>query len=140
MDIDKIRQTLIKHEGMRLDLYQDHLGIYTIGVGHNIQERGITTRVAHIMLEEDIDVAVKDLQRNISYFDKLPACVQEALVNLSFNLGIPRLMSFRKTLALLREAKWEKAANELLDSRYASQVGYRAVEVAAMIRGAADDA
>jgi hypothetical protein len=49
-------------------------------------------------------------------------------------------MSFRKTLALLREAKWEKAANELLDSRYASQVGYRAVEVAAMIRGAADDA
>ena len=136
MDIDKIRQTLIKHEGMRLDLYQDHLGIYTIGVGHNIQERGITTRVAHMMLEEDIDVAIKDLQRNISYFDKLPACVQEALVNLSFNMGIPRLMQFKKTLAYLRNGEFESAADELLDSRYAEQVGRRALEIADMIRTA----
>ena len=64
MDIDKIRQTLIKHEGMRLDLYQDHLGIYTIGVGHNIQERGITTRVAHMMLEEDIDYVSRIVSHN----------------------------------------------------------------------------
>jgi lysozyme len=140
MDMNRIRDTLVKHEGLRLDLYQDHLGIYTVGVGHNIQERGISERVAYIMLEEDINVAVEDLQRNISYFDKLPECVQEALVNLSFNLGIPRLMSFKKTLAYLREGKWEKAANELLDSRYATQVGYRAVEVAAMIRGASENA
>ena len=45
MDINRIRDTLVKHEGLRLDLYQDHLGIYTVGVGHNIQERGISERV-----------------------------------------------------------------------------------------------
>ena len=134
MDLARVRETLIKHEGLRLDLYKDSLGIYTIGVGHNIQERGITAAVAKLMLDEDIDEAVKDLRRNISFFDTLPQAIKEALVNLSFNMGIPRLMQFRKTLAFLRDGKYEKAANELLDSRYATQVGYRAIEIAAMIR------
>jgi lysozyme len=64
--------------------------------------------------------------------------VQEALVNLAFNMGMPNLMQFRKTLILLRDGAWDRAADELLDSRYATQVGYRAVEVADMIRSAAD--
>lgn len=136
MNIERIKETLIKHEGLRLDMYKDSLGIYTIGVGHNIEERGITARVAAVMLEEDIDVAVEDLKRNVSFFDDLPEAAQEALVNLCFNMGIPRLMQFKKTLSFLREGKYEKAANELLDSRYASQVGYRALEVAEMIRSA----
>jgi lysozyme len=136
MNIERIKETLIKHEGLRLDMYKDSLGIYTIGVGHNIEERGITARVAAVMLEEDIDVAVVDLKRNVSFFDDLPEAAQEALVNLCFNMGIPRLMQFKKTLSFLREGKYEKAANELLDSRYASQVGYRALEVAEMIRSA----
>jgi lysozyme len=136
MNIERIKETLIKHEGLRLDMYKDSLGIYTIGVGHNIQDRGITARVAAVMLEEDIDVAVEDLKRNVSFFDDLPEAAQEALVNLCFNMGIPRLMQFKKTLSFLREGKYDKAANELLDSRYASQVGYRALEVAQMIRSA----
>lgn len=138
MDLARVRETLIKHEGLRLDLYKDSLGIYTIGVGHNIQERGITAAVAKLMLDEDIDEAVKDLRRNISFFDTLPQAIKEALVNLCFNMGIPRLMQFRKTLAFLRDGKYEKAANELLDSRYATQVGYRAIEIAAMIRSEAE--
>jgi lysozyme len=66
----------------------------------------------------------------------MPQQVQEALVNLSFNMGIPRLMQFKKTLALLREGDFESAADELLDSRYAEQVGRRALEIADMIRTA----
>ena len=134
MNVENVKQTLVKHEGLRLHMYQDSVGIWTIGVGHNLEDKGISERVAALMLEDDIEDALTDLQRNINFFDELPEQAQEALVNLCFNLGIPRLMQFKKTLAFLKECKWEKAANELLDSRYASQVGYRAVEVAQMIR------
>ena len=134
MDLEKVKDTLTRHEGLRLDLYQCSMGANTIGVGHNLDAKGISAAVAALLLEEDIQDAVADLEKNIRGFRELPETVQEALVNLCFNMGIPRLLQFKKTLSYLRDAKYEKAANELLDSRYASQVGYRALEVAQMIR------
>ena len=117
-------------------MYQDTLGIWTIGVGHNIEEKGISPAVMELMLDEDIEEAIVELKRSVSFFSKMPEQVQEALVNLSFNMGIPRLMQFKKTLAYLRDGDFEAAADELLDSRYAEQVGRRADEVADMIRTA----
>jgi lysozyme len=90
------------------------------------------------MLDEDIELSIEDLRRNLSWFDEMPEPVQEALINLAFNMGIVRLMQFRKTIAFLRDGEWDKAATEMLDSRYATQVGRRADEVADMIRSAAD--
>jgi len=136
MDMDRLRNTITRHEGARLEMYQDSLGIWTIGVGHNIQEKGISDRVMNLMLEEDLEEAISELLRNVSFFTKMPEQVQEALVNLSFNMGIPRLMQFKKTLAYLREGDFTSAADELLDSRYATQVGERAIEIADMIRTA----
>jgi len=136
MDMVRLRETITRHEGSRLDMYQDTLGIWTIGVGHNIQEKGISPKVMEIMLEEDLEEAISELKRSVSFFSKMPEQVQEALVNLSFNMGIPRLMQFRKTLAYLRDGEFASAADELLDSRYAEQVGHRALEVADMIRTA----
>ena len=137
MDLEKVKDTLTRHEGLRLDLYQCSMGANTIGVGHNLDAKGISAAVAALLLEEDIQDAVADLEKNIRGFRELPETVQEALVNLCFNMGIPRLMQFKKTLAYIQEGDYKKAANELLDSRYAHQVGYRAVEVAQMIRSAA---
>jgi|TARA_B110000967_G_C18816755_1_gene526524 lysozyme len=117
-------------------MYQDTLGIWTIGVGHNIQEKGISPKVMEIMLQEDLEEAISELKRSVSFFSRMPEQVQEALVNLSFNMGIPRLMQFRNTLAYLRDGEFGSAADELLDSRYAEQVGHRALEVADMIRTA----
>ena len=136
MDMVRLRETITRHEGSRLQMYQDSLGIWTIGVGHNIQEKGISPQVMELMLDEDLEEAISELKRSVSFFSKMPQQVQEALVNLSFNLGIPRLMQFKKTLALLREGDFESAADELLDSRYAEQVGRRALEIADMIRTA----
>tara|TARA_B110000879_G_C10757866_1_gene350419 strand:+ start:109 stop:519 length:411 start_codon:yes stop_codon:yes gene_type:complete len=136
MDMVRLRETITRHEGSRLQMYQDSLGIWTIGVGHNIQEKGISPQVMELMLDEDLLEAISELKRSVSFFSKMPQQVQEALVNLSFNLGIPRLMQFKKTLALLREGDFESAADELLDSRYAEQVGRRALEIADMIRTA----
>jgi len=136
MNIERLRETITRHEGSRLNMYQDTLGIWTIGVGHNIQEKGISPAVMELMLDEDIEEAIVELKRSVSFFSKMPEQVQEALVNLSFNMGIPRLMQFKKTLAYLRDGDFEAAADELLDSRYAEQVGRRADEVADMIRSA----
>ena len=136
MDMVRLRETITRHEGSRLQMYQDSLGIWTIGVGHNIQEKGISPKVMELMLDEDLEEAISELKRSVSFFSKMPQQVQEALVNLRFNMGIPRLMQFKKTLALLREGDFESAADELLDSRYAEQVGRRALEIADMIRTA----
>ena len=138
MNIEKIKETLIKHEGLVLDMYKCSADVWTIGVGHNLEDKGISNRAAMVMLEDDINDAIDDLERNLTFFHSLPATAKEALVNLSFNLGITRLLQFKKTLGLLREHKFTKAANELLDSRYATQVGYRALEVAEMIRSCDD--
>ena len=138
MNMDRIRTTLIKHEGIELKPYRCTSDKLTIGVGRNLDDNGISHETAMQMLTEDIDAAVEDLRRNLTWFDAAPVPVQEALVNLAFNMGMPNLMQFRKTLILLRDGSWGRAADELLDSRYATQVGYRAVEVADMIRSAAD--
>ena len=134
MNLENLRNTLVRHEGLSLRLYQCTSNANTIGVGHNLDAKGISAAVAALLLEEDIQDAVADLEKNIRGFRELPEPIQEALVHLCFNMGIPRLLQFKKTLSLIQEGKYSKAANELLDSRYASQVGYRAVEVAQMIR------
>lgn len=138
MDMERIKTTLIRHEGLELKPYRCTSDKLTIGVGRNLDDRGITHTTAMQMLDEDIELSIEDLRRNLSWFDEMPEPVQEALINLTFNMGIVRLMQFRKTIAFLRDREWDKAATEMLDSRYATQVGRRADEVADMIRSAAD--
>lgn len=138
MDMERIKTTLIRHEGLELKPYRCTSDKLTIGVGRNLDDRGITHTTAMQMLDEDIELSIEDLRRNLSWFDEMPEPVQEALINLAFNMGIVRLMQFRKTIAFLRDREWDKAATEMLDSRYATQVGRRADEVADMIRSAAD--
>lgn len=138
MDMERIKTTLIRHEGLELKPYRCTSDKLTIGVGRNLDDRGITHTTAMQMLDEDIELSIEDLRRNLSWFDDMPEPVQEALINLTFNMGIVRLMQFRKTIAFLRDREWDKAATEMLDSRYATQVGRRADEVADMIRSAAD--
>ena len=136
MDMDRLKRDITRREGLRLDMYPDHLGYWTVGVGHNIQERGISHEVAMLMLEEDLDVALGELKQNLSWFDEMPETIQECLCDLAFNMGVPRLMQFRKTLANLRAMDWSAAADELLDSKYAAQVPNRAKEIAGLIRNA----
>ena len=138
MDMERIKTTLIRHEGLELKPYRCTSDKLTIGVGRNLDDRGITHTTAMQMLDEDIELSIEDLRRNLSWFDEMPEPVQEALINLTLNMGIVRLMQFRKTIAFLRDREWDKAATEMLDSRYATQVGRRADEVADMIRSAAD--
>lgn len=124
--LDRVRKRLIDEEGLKLKLYHCTAGKLTIGVGRNVEDRGITHDTAMQMLDEDIDICVGELEKNLSWFEDAPDKIQEVLIDLCFNMGINRLMGFVKTLHKLKTGAYREAAEELLDSRYASSVPNRA--------------
>lgn len=132
-DRDALRLQLIAHEGMRLVPYVCSMGKVTIGVGRNLTDRGISEDEARRFLDADINHAILDLTV-FPWFPDLDTVRQRALVDLCFNLGLPRLKGFRKMLAAIERQEWDRAAHELLDSRYSEQVGKRARTLAAMLR------
>ena len=134
MNREAVRKRLIEEEGLRLFPYTCTSDKLTLGVGRNIQDRGISDISALQMLDEDIDLCVHELEKNISWWDEAPAGIQEVLIDLCFNMGISRLMLFTKTLQYLSHGDMENAADELLDSRYATMVPKRAKRNADIIR------
>lgn len=131
---DLIEQ-LRRHEGVRSTVYKCTAGFETIGVGRNISESGLGLSDDEIdyLLENDINRCRKELVI-FPWFRELDPVRQDALTNLCFNLGISRLMRFEKALAAMEQRDYAKAAAEFLDSRWAEQVGNRAIEVTIMIR------
>lgn len=130
MDIEQLRENLIREEGLKLKPYKCTADKLTIGVGRNIEDRGISEATAMQMLDEDIDICLAELNATIANFERLPEPVQMTLVDLCFNLGLKRLLAFKKTLKYIQEGlitgNYTKAAVELLDSAYARQVPNRA--------------
>ena len=135
MDMERLKRDITRREGLRLHVYDDHLGNPTIGVGR-LLSRGISETTAMQMLEEDINIVLNELKQKLPWFDDMPEVVQECLCDLGFNLGVPRLMQFQLTLGFLQAHKFQEAAEELLRSRYATQVPHRANEIAEMIGNA----
>jgi lysozyme len=134
MDLTQVRKRLIEHEGIKLKPYHCTAGKLTIGVGRNLDDRGISQATATQMLEEDIEIVLDELKRALPFWEKLKWNYKEALVDLAFNMGVPRLMMFRNMLSAIEADDPDKAAEELLDSRYASQVGVRASNIAGLLR------
>ena len=124
----------IKHcEGYRSHPYLDTVKKVTIGYGRNIDDNGISQQEAEMMLRNDIARCKTELAPYPWYVNQ-PAGVQMALVNMCFNLGIGRLLGFRKMIMALTVKDYANAALEALDSKWATQVGQRAKDVAVMIR------
>lgn len=131
--MDALRLQLERDEGLRLKPYTDTLGKMTLGVGHNL-DRPISERVARLMLDDDIADAAADLARALPWTDALDEPRRGALLNMAFNLGIQRLLSFHETLNLMRLGRFSEAADEMLQSLWATQVGDRAVRLARQVR------
>ena len=134
MNRERIREQLILHEGLRLEPYRCTSDKLTIGVGRNLDDRGISEVTAMQMLDEDIDIVYEELQKVFEDFTDMPEIVQESLVDLAFNMGTPTLLHFKAAVRALKAQQWGTAADEILDSRYARQVGQRAQTVADNIR------
>lgn len=125
---------LRRHEGLRLKPYRDTVGKLTIGVGRNLDDVGISHDESDVLLANDMARAESDLRRTLPWFDGLDSVRQAALVNMAFNLGMVRLLGFQRALRAMAAEDYTRASAEFLDSKWARQVGQRAVEVAGMIR------
>lgn len=133
-DLARLKDELIRDEGLRLKPYQDTVGKLTIGVGRNLEDRGLNRAEALYLLDNDIASAQMDLGRVLPEFPTFSDARQRALLNMVFNLGRARFSGFRKMIAAIRAGHWDLAAREALDSRWAEQVGIRADRIAAMLR------
>jgi lysozyme len=147
MNIDELEKELIQDEGYEYEIYLDHLGYPTFGVGHLILEtdeefgKPVGTPVSEQRIKEclrnDIDIVCKELDRNMAWWTELDDVRQRVLANMAFNLGLPRLSKFVKFLTAVQASDWEKAAEEMMDSKWATQVGNRAVRLKEkMLKGA----
>ena len=134
MNIERLKAQLILHEGLRLKPYKDSVGKLTIGVGRNLDDKGITNNEAMTLLDNDIDDAYEDAKSLIASFNDIGDVRQRVLVDMSYNLGRSRLKGFKKMLAAVESGMFTTASREMLDSKWADQVGTRAERLAKMMR------
>ncbi len=133
--MDRIKEQLIRHEGLRLKPYRCTAGKLTIGIGRNLDDCGISQSEAYVMLINDIMNCEKQLQAKIpDIYNGLDEVRKSVLLNMCFNLGINGLLGFKNTLAFVKAGDWERAANNMLVSRWAKQVGRRAIELSELMR------
>ena len=133
--MDRIKEQLIRHEGLRLKPYRCTAGKLTIGIGRNLDDCGISQSEAYIMLINDIMNCEKQLQAKIpDIYNGLDEVRKSVLLNMCFNLGINGLLGFKNTLEFIKAGDWERAANNMLVSRWAKQVGRRAIELSELMR------
>ena len=124
---------LERHEGVALKPYTDTVGKVTIGVGRNLTDMGITEEESDALLVHDIERVTQELNAAFPWFVDLDMVRQAALVNIGF-MGLTRLRTFRKALKAMAHEDYERASREFADSKWARQVGQRAVELCAQIR------
>ena len=132
-DMDKMIEQLVDHEGLELHPYEDSLGILTIGVGRNLEERGISEDEAFYLLANDIDIIWDELIKQHPIVEDLDDQRQMILLDMAFNMGVPRLGKFKKMWAAIEEGDMNEASKQALDSRWADQVGRRAETLAERI-------
>ena len=125
-------ELIIKHEGLRLKPYKCPADKWTIGVGRNLEDVGITEAEAMTMLANDIYRVERELE-SLSFSRHLNAARTAAITDMLFNLGLSRFLRFRKMIAALEAQDYERAADEALNSKWARQVGHRAQTIAAML-------
>jgi lysozyme len=126
MDLEILFEQLKDFEGLELKPYRCTSDKLTIGLGRNLEDNGITEEEAYYLAENDIDSLMDELDRNIPWWTELNNPRKRALLNMAYNVGTPTLMKFQKTLSLLESGQYEEASKEVLNSRWARQVGRRA--------------
>lgn len=129
MTDEEIMESIKQEEGLRLEFYLDTLGNRTIGYGHLVNATSSFRNVESISKTMAEDLFRKDFKRVVSdYYNlelNLDPVRKSAIYDLLFNVGYPKLLKFTKFLAALKGHRWEAAAHELSNSRYAKQLPNR---------------
>ena len=147
MNIEQLREQLEVDEGCVYEIYIDHLGYATFGIGHLVTESDpeqgqslgtpvSSDRVAEAF-ESDIQSVLRDCNILYSDFDSLPEEAQQVIANMMFNLGRPRLSKFAGMKRGVDARDWNQAADEMVDSNWYRQVTNRADRLVERIRALA---
>ena len=138
VNLEKAKKQLILHESEELKLYKDTIGKYTIGIGRNLSDRGITKEESDFLFTTDYNLVIKELDRNLSWWKNLDEVRQRVLFDMCFNLGVTKLLAFKNTLEAIRTGRYDDAAAGMLNSLWAKQVKGRAIRLANMMRTGKD--
>ena len=148
MNKDRLREEIAEDEGCKYEIYLDHLGICTTGVGHMITEVdeeygkpvGTVIEQERVQQRFHLDMAVTLDECKVLYpdFDDLPEECQHIIANMMFNMGRPRLSKFKGMKAGVDARDWNKAADEMVDSKWYTQVPNRARRLVDRMRALAD--
>jgi lysozyme len=117
------------HEGLRNKVYKDTKGILTIGYGRNLEGRGITDEEAEYLLKNDVNEFVEEVNRKYPWVKELNEPRRWVIYNMAFNMGMRTLSTFVNTLKAIKEKRYEDASKGMLQSRWAKQVGKRAIDL-----------
>ncbi len=130
---DKLLQQLKRDEGFVDHAYQDHLGYWTIGIGRLIDRRKggkITEDEPLYLLNNDVERFEKEVTKALPWVSNLDEARRGVILNMAFNLGTQGLLGFKNTLKNIQEGNYAQAAKMMLDSKWAYQVGNRAIRLA----------
>ena len=147
MNIEQLRKELEVDEGVKHEIYNDHLGYATFGIGHLVrdsdpehgQEIGTPVSEERVIaaFDEDVQVVLADCERLYNDFNVLPEECQLIIANMMFNMGRPRLSKFKGMKAGVDAQDWNKAADEMIDSAWYRQVPNRAGRLVKRMRALA---
>ena len=136
MDIQKLRKQLEIDEGVKYDIYLDHLGLPTFGIGHLVTKtdpesgQAVGTPISKERVAEcfdmDVQSVINDCNKLYENFEELPEEVQQIIANMMFNMGYTRLSKFKGMKRGVDSKDWNQAADEMVDSRWYRQVTNRA--------------
>lgn len=145
--LERLKDQLRIDEGFVDHAYQCPAGFWTGGYGRNLESHGFTPKaiealkpagsispeLAELWLDDDARHAIADARIWYAAFDQLSENRQLCLANLSYNLGLRKLMQFRLMFRALKSGDFNEAANQMKDSRWYHQVGDRAVRLVKMM-------
>jgi len=144
MDLEKLREELEIDEGCKYEIYLDHLGYPTFGIGHLVIEHdaeygwevgtSIDTVRVHGTFEQDIKTVLSDCNRLYKDFEDLPEEAQRVIANMMFNMGLTRLSNFKNMKLSVDARNWDVAADEMVDSKWYYQVPNRAKRLVERMR------
>ena len=128
--LDKIKH----HEGFVEHVYDDSLGIPTIGYGFAIKDLVLDEDIAEEILIRKLEKLKRNANSRFQWLEDMPIEVQEVVLNMCYQLGITGVSKFRKAISALQEGEWQEAADEMLDSLWARQTPNRAEELSNIVR------
>lgn len=130
VDFEGLRNQLIVDEGLKLKAYKDTVGKLTIGIGRNLTDKGISREESFYLCNNDIYAALRDLSVYEWFKKETDLQRKNAFLNMMFNLGASRFAGFKNMIAAAARGDFASAASAALDSKWAEQVGHRAMRIA----------